>query len=203
MLIVETVSRQINTPIGEQDLAEASELRDLVRRARHNDPAAWRDLIGRYSGRVFALVQANLRDRDAAEEISQAVFVRVVEEFRKDRYEESGRFEPWLFRIAMNMVRDRARKQRTRGSHMQIRHDETGEPAVNERAEFTPLRDAISRLSEADQQIIQLRHHAELPFQTIAQLLEQPVGTLLARHHRAIAKLRAMLEETTPARGTA
>jgi len=59
---------------------------------------------------------------------------------------------------------------------------------------FSELRGALSQLSEADREIIELRHHANLSFRTIADLLSTPMGTLLARHHRALKKLKAMLE---------
>lgn len=183
-----------------------SGLAEIVARAVRNDAQAWQELLTRYAGRVFALMYSRVRDRDAAEELSQAVFVRVVEEFKRGRYREEGRFESWLFRIAMNLVRDGARRATTRGTTLSLRADETQADDPSTPPDLRPLRDAIGQLSDADQEIIHLRHHAGLPFQTVAELLDQPVGTLLARHHRAIAKLRAALETqtTTPhARGSA
>jgi RNA polymerase sigma-70 factor (ECF subfamily) len=52
------------------------------------------------------------------------------------------------------------------------------------------LRDCLSQLSASDQRIIYLRHAGELSFKQIAEMLDEPLGTVLARHHRAIEKLR-------------
>lgn len=56
------------------------------------------------------------------------------------------------------------------------------------------LREAMSQLSEADQRIVYLRHYGELSFKQIADILDQPLGTVLARQHRALKKLRDLLE---------
>ena len=64
---------------------------------------------------------------------------------------------------------------------------------------------AVKELNEADRQIIYLRHTAGLTFSQIAESLEQPLGTVLARGHRALKKLRKMLcvidEESSDGRG--
>ena len=48
-------------------------------------------------------------------------------------------------------------------------------------------------LSEKDREVIDLRHVGGLSFRQIGELLDEPVGTLLARHHRALAKLRDLM----------
>ena len=56
------------------------------------------------------------------------------------------------------------------------------------------LERAMDELSTADREIVDMRHTAGLSFKQIASLLEEPVGTLLARHHRALARLRETIE---------
>ena len=78
--------------------------------------------------------------------------------------------------------------------------DDADEPSTDP-AEIARLRDALDTLSDADRQTIELRHHAALSFQQIADTLEEPLGTVLARHHRALKKLRSAMEkaeEETP-----
>jgi RNA polymerase sigma-70 factor (ECF subfamily) len=55
------------------------------------------------------------------------------------------------------------------------------------------LRDAMGQLSDSDQRIIYLRHCGELSFKQVAEMLEEPLGTVLARHHRALEKLRKLM----------
>lgn len=182
--------------------------------AASGDGAAWTGLVSAYSGRVFGLLVKQCGDRDLAEELTQATFVKVVEKLPDTSgYEERGKFEPWLFRIAMNKLRDemRRRKRQARPTDMspgadredspnpaagmtaEPREGGAGEDPVDrlDRAEqIEQMRQAIAELPEADQEILHLRHTAGLSFAQIAETLEQPLGTVLARGHRALGKLK-------------
>ncbi|MEC9373420.1 MAG: sigma-70 family RNA polymerase sigma factor [Planctomycetota bacterium] len=175
----------------------------LLARAARGDESAWRELVDLYWRRVYALSVSRCRDDDLAEEITQSVFVTLAEQLTADAYTEKGRFEPWLFRIAMNRLRDEMRRRRRRPQASLESADLPVAASANSadiEDDLAALRVALDSLSEADREIIELRHHAELPFKEIAQMLQEPVGTLLARHHRALAKLRDILARTEGAR---
>jgi RNA polymerase sigma-70 factor (ECF subfamily) len=53
----------------------------------------------------------------------------------------------------------------------------------------------MEKLAEGDRDVIELRHHGGLSFKQMADLLDEPVGTLLARHHRALRKLKEAMEQ--------
>lgn len=181
----------------------------LIARARGGDACAWRALVNRYARRVYALARSRLGDHHAAEEVSQAVFATVAAKL--DSYDERGRFEPWLFRIAGNRVRDEIRRRRRRPAVSGpeviegLAHDSgegaTGEPSASvDVGEIRRLREALSMLSESDREVVELRHHGQLSFQQIADHVDEPLGTVLARHHRALKKLRTLMtasEETS------
>jgi RNA polymerase sigma-70 factor (ECF subfamily) len=68
--------------------------------------------------------------------------------------------------------------------------------AVQDKAneeEISALRQAMDQLPDSDRAIIDLRHQGGMSFQQIAVMLSEPLGTLLARHHRAIRKLRDLM----------
>lgn len=158
------------------------------------DEAAWRLLVDRYWRRLFALARSRLGGDEIAEEITQSVFATLADKLSSGDYKEQGRFESWLFRIAMNRVRDEARRRKRPTVPMEQAADAAAPSASQaSEGELESLRAALSRLEEADREIISLRHHAGLSFKTIADLLEQPLGTVLARHHRALGKLRDLL----------
>ncbi|MEL6497865.1 MAG: sigma-70 family RNA polymerase sigma factor [Planctomycetota bacterium] len=181
--------------ISDSDAAE-----DVVAAAAAGDPEAWKSLVGLWSRRVYAAAQSRLRDPEAAEEVVQSVMVTVYEHISSGKYAHKGQFESWLFRIAMNRVRDvvrRSQRQRTRSLTLATEGVHASDPppaAAAEDAATQALRLAIESLPEADREVLSLRHHAQLGFSAIAELLGQPVGTVLARHHRALAKLRVQLE---------
>lgn len=135
----------------------------------------------------------------------QETFLRMVRVIGD--YEHTGRFDAWLLRIAANLARDRARRhvrRRERGAQV----GEDAEPLdraappshdpvarVTEAEAGAAVAAGLARLPETDREILLLRHHAEMPFQEIADLLGIPLGTALARAHRALRKLRSELGE--------
>ncbi len=175
---------------------EALDPDQVVQAAIRGESGAWEQLVGLWSRRVYAAAKSRLRDPDAAEEVTQSVMVTVFEHISTGRYTHTGQFESWLFRIAMNRVRDRVRRtQRHRTHSLELSGDPHAAHDAGERSDTNrTLRDAIASLPEADQEVLSLRHHAQLGFGAIAEMLGQPLGTVLARHHRAVGKLRAMLE---------
>ena len=180
------------------------DLEQTLTAAGRGDHDAWRRLIEAYSGRVYGLIFSRCRNGELAEEITQATFAKVVSKLGD--YQEQGRFESWLFRIAMNQFRDEMRRSKRQARPMDF--DATPPEALGpsdhgpapsadmEQAErIEQLQAAIMKLPEADQELLELRYTAELTFPQIAETLDQPLGTVLARGHRALKKLRQILSE--------
>jgi len=181
------------------------ELSPILEAACAGDEAAWRTLVERFWRRVYALVRSRCGQSELAEEVTQSVFVTVATKLRDGGYQEQGRFESWLFLIAMNRLRDELRRQRRQatptdpGNLGAIAGGRLDEQQHELADELAALRAAVARLAEPDREIIELRHHAGLSFKQIAQTLDEPIGTLLARHHRALRKLRSLMESDEPA----
>jgi len=191
--------------------------------ATQGDAQAWRVLVERYTPRLYGLLVNQCRDKDLAEELTQATFVKVVQSLDKaGGYTEKGCFEAWLFRIAMNALRDEMRRRKRQATPTDMgpgassgRDEQTGgwssaqqtivsggpsvpdDPceAVIKAEQVTQLSQAIQQLSQADQEIIHLRHGAGLSFAQIAETLDQPLGTVLSRGHRALGKLKKLMTE--------
>lgn len=176
----------------------------VLRAAAKGDPDAWRSLIDQHSGRVFGLIYRQCGDRELAEEISQATFVRVLEKL--STYQEQGKLEPWLFRIALNLLRDEMRRRKRQAVPMDFNTtppETVGASASEgdapsdqlEAAEQAELvRQAVRTLPDADRELLNLRYTVGLGYQEIADTLGQPLGTVLARGHRALKKLKAKLD---------
>ncbi len=191
-------------------------LSDLLARAARGDEPAWSTIVHAYTPRVFGLVVRQCGDRDLAEEITQQTFVKLVVQLGDEQgYQEQGRFEAWLFRIAINALRDELRRRQRHARPMDMSDADTDddtnaawrasaarvsdapEPLDNlsRQEQIEQLRQAMASLNDADQQILHLRHTAGLSFPQIAEALQQPLGTVLARAHRAVAKLRKILQD--------
>ncbi|MCH7571862.1 MAG: RNA polymerase sigma factor [Planctomycetes bacterium] len=179
---------------------EKETLEQTLHLAAGGDEDAWRTIVESYSGRVFGLIRSQCGNADLAEEITQSVFCTMAEKIVG--YTESGRFESWLFRIAINRLRDEMRRRKRHARPVEeekligmagaIEVEPDGDDA--RRQDTGALREAMAQLPEADQRIVYLRHYGELSFRQIADILDQPLGTVLARQHRALKKLRDLLE---------
>lgn len=199
----------------------------LLRAAATGDEDAWRTIVHLYARRVYALARSRLcpqgsadrggerrrhshravsidgrfvQGHDTAEEVTQSVFVTVAGKLSCGEYTEQGRFEAWLFRVAMNRIRDEARRARRQAAPTDPESLDgrvgasTGEQTPTEAGdELAALRRAMAELSEQDREIVELRHHAGLSFKQMSDLLAEPLGTLLARHHRALRKLKDLM----------
>lgn len=179
-------------------------LQDTLQRAADGDEVAWRQVVDTYAPRVFGLIRAQCGDLELAEEITQSTFCTIVA--RIGQYSEVGRFEAWLFRIAMNRLRDemRRRKRQARPAEHEALVGLAG-AGGEDRDDADPddvraLREALARLSEADRRVVHLRHFAGLSFARIAAVLGEPLGTVLARQHRALKKLRGLMTGDEPSR---
>ena len=210
---------------------DSSALDQTLAAAATGDGPAWAELVRLYTGRVYGLIYKQCRDGDLAEEITQETFVKVVQKLTaQDGYREQGKFEPWMFRIAMNNLRDEMRRRGRQARPMDMSPGATAgsssdqasgwaaaEPGVIAGGPWTPdapleqlsraeqvdqLRQAIATLPDADQEVLHLRHTAGLSFAQIAEALDQPLGTVLARGHRALGKLKKLMnpEPNTQAR---
>ena len=176
------------------------DIAEFLRRASTGDQEAWRSIVHCYGPRVFGLLRVQCGDPELAEELTQSTFCTVASKI-SDGYQESGRFEAWLFRIAMNRLRDEMRRRKrharpTSSEVMALLDDASApeEPLFDE-ADRQALGRALDQLSAKERQIIDLRHVGGMSFRQIEALLEEPVGTLLARHHRALRKLRSLIEK--------
>lgn len=188
-----------NEESKEESKEDAEETERLLRFAAEGDSSAWRAIVALYAPRVFGIVRAQCRDEELSEEIVQSTFCTLAAKIAS--YVESGRFESWLFRIAMNRLRDEMRR-RSRQARSAASETFSVMPETRERAAHgldpdlrSKLEAALSRLSESDREIIDLRHTGGMSFKALSDYYDEPVGTLLARHHRALKKLKAMLED--------
>lgn len=188
------------------------DLYDALRRASQHDPDALHTLVDAYHSRVFGLLYRLTGLREVAEDLLQETFLRLVRtigRFSPAREDGDGlkQFEAWLFRIAANLARDHARRMRRRGPVGSLEATvDNGEPAAFDSAASPQpppderlmnleagerLTTSLAKLTDAEREIILLRHFSDLSFREIAAMLDVPLGTALARAHRALGRLRA------------
>ena len=161
-------------------------------------------LMKRYESKVFSYILFSVKIQELAEDLFQDVFVKVVVRLRNGKYQETGKFQAWLMRVAHNLVIDHFRKvpEETIISNDDSETDLFNDPvlAVNENREqemidqqlVADVKYLISRLPENQRQVLTMRYYEELSFKEIAELTNCSINTALGRMRYAIINLKKM-----------
>ncbi|HEX8911308.1 MAG TPA: sigma-70 family RNA polymerase sigma factor [Humisphaera sp.] len=180
----------------------------LLARVVAGDAAAGDALVRRYAEPLLRYLRRLVGD-DLAEDLHQQTWLSVLDNL--DRFDPTaakdagagpaGGFKAWLFRIATNKANDLWRSRgRERAAKEGLRLvTETETPWAGHRAEGSEqeqrLLRAIERLPEAQRQVLALRYYTNMKFVDIAKLLGCPLNTALGRVHKAMIKLRELMDE--------
>ena len=170
--------------------------------------AAISELYDRYGRLVFSLAIKIVGDSTVAEEITQDVFVQVWNKAGSFR-PESGKVISWLSSVARYRAIDVLRRQNVRpeGHHVSLddgllEEDKEAavEPAVELSIERQRTRHALQQLPPDQREALQLAYFQGLTQQQIAEVLQEPLGTIKTRIRLAMQKLRQALadEEINP-----
>ncbi len=165
---------------------------EVIARAKRGDRDALHFLYVRYADGVYNTVRRIVHDRHEAEDLTQAVFVKLIRVIHT--YEDRGLpFAAWIKRVARNTALDHLRASRAIPCE-EVRP--TGDS--NEEADYQrlwSLREALEELPEAQREVIVLRHIAGLSPGEIAERLGKSEGSVHGLHHRARGALRSALLE--------
>src|SRR5947207_5045946 len=181
---------------------EAPSDESLLTRLRAGEIAAGEVLVGRYCQPLMRYLQRLTGNDHVAEELHQQTWLSVLDHLdRFDAGSSSGGFKAWLFRIATNKANDlwRSRgREKTAKEGLKLVTEEEG-PEASFRMEGTEqeqkLKRAIDALPENQKQVLLLRYYSGLKFVEIAEMLGCPLNTALGRMHKAMQKLKQMMEE--------
>ena len=146
-----------------------------------------------------------VKDRDIADDIFQDTFIKVINSLKQQKYNEEGKFLPWMMRIAYNLVIDHFRQkskmkkipQKSDFDIFQILDDgEMNQEDHMIRNElFSDLRILIDQLPEDQKQVLKLRYFQDMSFKKISFITGVSINTALGRMRYALINLRKLAEE--------
>jgi RNA polymerase sigma-70 factor (ECF subfamily) len=165
------------------------------------DERALERLIERWKGRMYALLLRSAGGRAAeADDLFQELWIRVVR--AAPEFDPRLRFGTWLYRIAVNLTRDAARRRSASGYAEVTRDGALPEGAdqapgpddhVVAAQEAVELRRAIDALPAGQREVLVLRYLEGLPEAEVAAAAGIPAGTVKSRLHHAVRALRRAL----------
>jgi len=171
--------------------------RELVRLAKEDDKEAYEILVKRHQGRVFAVANGILRNKEDVEDIAQQVFVKAY--FSLKRFDQRAAFSTWLYKITVNECWDVLRKRKSRPLYFeaelneeQARKYQASEDVVTpgmDVSERMASRQRVGRLlsflDERDRMMLVLKEVQGFSVEEIAEMMEINGNTVKVRLFRA------------------
>ena len=170
----------------------------LVAAITRRDEAAMAEAVRRHRGPVLAFARRLVGDSGRAEEISQEVFLRLWE--RSSRFDEQrGSLRAFLLAIthgrALDVIRsDSARQAREKRDALRSMPSGAGvEAEVVAQTVAEAVHHALSQLSDNERQAVELAYFGGHSYRTVAQMLNEPEGTIKSRIRSGLVRLRSAL----------
>lgn len=166
-------------------------------------------LINKYKSKIYSSIYTKVLDRDVTEDIFQDTFVKVILTLKSGRYNEEGKFLPWIMRIAHNLTIDyfRANKKMPKISESTsysedynifdfLGHtDECTETKLIKEQINNDIVDLLDFLPDDQREVLMLRIFRDMSFKEIAEETNVSINTALGRMRYALINLRKLIIE--------
>ena len=164
---------------------------ELVRAGRRDEAIAL--LLPAFRRKVFGLAYSFLRDREAAEDVTQEVFIKVWRAL--PGFDGRASVSTWIYTIARNASLSalRARRPQSSLSDPEVTEEVEGidpVPSADVLAERSAILRLVDQLPAKQRQVIMLFYMEEQSHEEVASMLAMPVGTVKTRMRMALARLR-------------
>jgi len=179
--------------------------KELIRQYLDGQDSAFEILLRRHKNQVFTKIFYMVKDNDLAEDIFQDTFIKVVNTLRSGRYNEEGKFLPWIMRIAHNLVIDHFRRNKKMPA---VRSDENhdvfatisqDDRHVEDQIIFDQVmgdvRKLIDHLPPEQKEVVIMRHYYGMSFKDIAESCDVSINTALGRMRYALINMRKLVEQ--------
>jgi RNA polymerase sigma-70 factor (ECF subfamily) len=181
-------------------LLPTAEAQELLRRAQNYEDRALTRIYQLFSDRVFRFIYYRVQDRARAEELTNEVFVRMLESV--ERFQGTGAdaalaLTGWIFTIARNLVIDDIRRQRVRATEPLPEGDnELRDDAIDMELHLTraDLQAALGQLTEEQQTVLLLRFEEGFTSAQVAAMMGKTEMSIKALQRRGLATMARVLK---------
>ncbi|MBC7744548.1 MAG: sigma-70 family RNA polymerase sigma factor [Flavobacterium sp.] len=176
---------------------------DLIHQYIAGQESCLEELIRRYKSKIYTSIYLLVKDTYLAEDIFQDTFIKVIFTLKAGKYNEEGKFLPWVMRIAHNLVIDYFRREKRTPVVTNVEgfdifdilhlNEESTEDKIVREQTHTDLKCLIHLLPSDQKEVLIMRHYGELSFKEIADITGVSINTALGRMRYALNNLRKMI----------
>ncbi|MGY5850867.1 RNA polymerase sigma factor [Salegentibacter sp. F14] len=177
----------------------------LVREYLGGNENALSKLISRHQHRIYSFIYSKVFDKDVAEDVFQDTFIKVINTLKKGKYNEEGKFLPWVMRIAHNLVIDHFRKNKrmpkfeNKGdfnifSVLSDSNLNAETQLIKEQIECD-VQELIKELPEDQLEVLTMRIYKDMSFKEISERTGVSINTALGRMRYALINLRKIIDK--------
>ena len=162
-------------------------------------------LIKRHKQKIYSFIYSTVYDRDVMEDVFQDTFIKVIRTLKLGKYNEEGKFLPWVMRIAHNLVIDHFRKNNRMPKFDNNRDFDifsvisdsslNAEKSLIKSQVEEDVRRLIEELPEDQKQVLVMRIYNEMSFKEISNSTGVSINTALGRMRYALINLRKVIDK--------
>lgn len=175
-------------------------LEKLIEEAKNGDAEALGRLYDLFVDKIYGYVHYKVGNEEEAKDLTENIFLKVLE---KIKYYRGGRssFAAWLFTIARNLIinyyKERSRSQTVSLNTLSEKQSkiETPEEAALKTFSQEMVYQALSQLTEEQQQVIVLRFFSNFSNREIGEIIDKSEGAVKSLQHRALKSLYRILRK--------
>ena len=177
----------------------------LVKEYIEGKEVALEILIKRHQQRIFSFIYSKVKNRDVTEDLFQDTFIKVIRTLKRGKYNEEGKFLPWVMRIAHNLIIDYFRKSKRlptfkntdefdifsvlSDSTLNVEHKMIKDQILSE------VGNLIEELPEDQKEVIKMRMYMDMSFNEISENTGVSINTALGRMRYGLINLRKIIEK--------
>jgi len=177
----------------------------LIKSYLSGNESAFEVLITKHKDKVFAFILSKIKNYNLAHDVFQDTFIKVINSLKRGKYNEEGKFIPWVMRIAHNLVIDHFRRQKKTRSiaptdefnifDVISNEEKNAEEVMIDNQIHSDVRKLIEKLPEDQKEVLKMRYYRDLSFKEISEITDVSINTSLGRMRYAIINLRKLVEK--------
>ena len=178
---------------------------ELVQLYLNGQESAFETLLHRHKRKVWSHIYLLVRDRELTEDLFQETFIKVVNTLKGGKYNEEGKYLPWVMRIAHNLVIDHFRRSKkmpmVRSSDEHDVFATHAQPGKNVEQRLVnvqvdaDVRKLIEHLPEEQREVVIMRTYLGMSFKEIAEHTGVSINTALGRMRYALINMRKLIRK--------